>query len=296
MTSLRSTAAPAAAALLFALSPLAAAADGHQDLPSRVLNGLEGPSAGRMISNVPIANSPLIDEAILSLPGYNLRTRSWVISAEGGTVPIHSHADRPAIVYTLTGEIFEYRSDAEGRIAHGAGSLSLEEGAITHWWLNEGTEDVRLIAFDVFNAGADDMLMRAAPEAQTLDMPDATGAQLDLLGLVDIGGHYNGEQGAGLSLSAYRAVIEPGGVLPSFVAAGEPLQVWVWQGEVTEHRSDADTPVVIAAEEGGALVGGATAYWENTGDSPAELFFGVVEPLSETEGVPQVAVEDHSTE
>ncbi|MEM7037955.1 MAG: DUF6157 family protein, partial [Bacteroidota bacterium] len=57
-------------------------------------------------------------------------------------------------------------SDAEGRIAHGAGSLSLEEGAITHWWLNEGTEDVRLIAFDVFNAGADDMLMRAAPEAQ----------------------------------------------------------------------------------------------------------------------------------
>ncbi|MEM8653174.1 MAG: cupin domain-containing protein [Pseudomonadota bacterium] len=262
---------------------------------TRVLNGLEGPSGANNISNVPIANAPLADEGLGQIAGYNLRTRSWDISADTGIVPIHSHADRPAIVFTLTGQIYEYRSDAQDRIMHSAGGLSLEEGDVTHWWLNEGPENVRLIAFDVFNAKGD-APVAATPVVQDFDLPAQSGAMLELLGVVDIEGHYDGEKGDGLALSAYRAVIEPGGVLPSFVAAGEPLQVWVWQGAVTEHRSDADAPVTLAAEEGAHLGGGAQAYWETTGDVPAELFFGVVEPLTETEGVPQVGVQAHHSE
>ncbi|WP_299043286.1 cupin domain-containing protein [uncultured Tateyamaria sp.] len=260
---------------------------------TRVLNGLEGPSGANNISNVAIANAPLADEGLDQIAGYNLRTRSWTISADTGIVPIHSHVDRPAIVYTLTGEIYEYRSDASDRIRHSAGGLSLEEGDVTHWWLNEGPEDVRLIAFDVFNAGGDTTVMSDVPTQQAFDLPAQSGAVLELLGLVDIEAHYDGAQGDGLALSTYRAVIEPGGVLPSFVAAGEPLQVWVWQGAVTEHRSDAAAPVTLVAEEGAHLGGGAQAYWENTGDVPAELFFGVVEPITETEGVPQVGVQAH---
>ena len=259
---------------------------------TRVLNGLEGPSGPNNISNVPIANAPLADEGLGQIAGYNLRTRSWNISADTGIVPIHSHADRPAIVFTLTGEIFEYRSDAPERIKHSAGGLSLEEGDVTHWWLNEGPEDVRLIAFDVFNAPGE-VEVAATPAQHDFDLPAPSGAVLELLGLVDIEGHYGGEKGDGLALSAYRAVIEPGGVLPSFVAAGEPLQVWVWDGAVNEYRSDAEAPVVLAAEEGAHLGGGAQAYWENTGDAPAVLFFGVVEPITETEGVPQVGVQAH---
>ncbi|MEM9797131.1 MAG: hypothetical protein AAF919_11615 [Pseudomonadota bacterium] len=273
-----------------------ASADGHSDLPTRTLDGLEGPRAGRGIANVPIANEPLVDEGILSLPGYNLRTRSWTISGEGGVVPIHSHADRPAIVYTLAGEIYEYRSDADDRILHGAGGLSLEEGAITHWWLNEGPEEVRLIAFDVFNAGGDDMTMRATPVSQPLDLPEASGADLELLGFVDIGAHYDGAQGAGLVLSTYRATLAPGGVLPSFVDAGEPLQVWVWRGAVTEYRSDTEGPTTLAAEEGAHVGGGARAYWQNDGETEAELFFGVVEPFEEVEGVPVVGIMAHHGE
>ncbi|WP_147108813.1 cupin domain-containing protein [Tateyamaria sp. syn59] len=263
------------------------------DVKTRVLNGLEGPAGASNISNQPIANAPLADEGLSQIAGYNLRTRSWNISGDTGIVPIHSHADRPAIVFTLTGEIFEYRSDAKDRILHSAGGLSLEEGDVTHWWLNEGPEDVRLIAFDVFSAGGDDMVMTETPEQQAFDLPEPSDAVLELLGLVDIEAHYDGAQGDGLALSAYRAVIEPGGVLPSFVDAGEPLQVWVWEGAVAEHRSDADAPVTLAAEEGAHLGGGAQAYWENTGDVSAVLFFGVVEPLSETEGVPQVGVQAH---
>lgn len=265
-------------------------------LPTRELNGLEGPSAGQNISNTPIANAPLIDEGLVQISGYNLRTRSWVIGGDNGVVPIHSHADRPAVVYNLEGEIYEYRSDAEERIQHGPGGLSLEEGSVTHWWLNEGPDDVRLIAFDVFNPGGDDMTMPAPPAMVPFDMPAQSGAQLDLLGFVDIEAHYDGSQGQGLVLSAYRAVIEPGGILPSFVAPGEPLQVWVYRGSVAEHRSDADTPTLRAANDGGHLGHGSQAYWENTGDGEAELFFGVVEPIREVEGVPQTGIQAHKSE
>lgn len=275
------------------LSATTALAFDIDDVTMRVLNGLEGPAGARNISNTPIANAPLVDEGLSQIAGYNLRTRSCNISGSNGIVPIHSHADRPAIVFTLTGEIYEYRSDAEGRLRHSAGGLSLEEGDITHWWLNEGPEDVRLIAFDVFNAGSDSMEMAETPETQPLEAPEQSGAVLELLGLVDIEAHYNGAQGDDLALSAYRATIEPGGVLPSFVAAGEPLQVWVWQGEVSEYRSDAEGPTLLAAEQGTHLGGGVQAYWENTGNVTAELFFGVIEPLSETEGIPQVGVQAH---
>ena len=266
------------------------------DVKTRVLNGLEGPAGARNISNTPIANAPLADEGLSQIAGYNLRTRSWAISGDDGVVPIHSHADRPAIVFTLSGEIYEYRSDVADRLLHSAGGLSLEEGDVTHWWLNEGPDEVRLIAFDVFNAGSDAMEMADRPTQQDFDLPETSGAVLELLGVVDIEAHYNGAQGEGLALSAYRAVIEPGGVLPSFVAAGEPLQVWVWQGTVTEHRSDTDAPAILAAEEGAHLGAGAQAYWENTGDEAATVFFGVVEPLSETDGVPQVGVQAHHAE
>ena len=282
--------------LAFAALGTSAFALDLRDVKTRVLNGLEGPAGASNISNIPIANAPLADEGLSQIAGYNLRTRSWTISGDNGIVPIHSHADRPAIVFTLTGEIYEYRSDVEGRLLHSAGGLSLEEGDVTHWWLNEGPEDVRLIAFDVYAAGGDATVMEEVPEAQAFDLPEVSGAVLELLGFVDIEAHYDGDQGEGLALSAYRAVIEPGGVLPSFVAAGEPLQVWVWQGAVSEHRSDAGAPVTLSAERGAHLGGGAQAYWENTGDAPAVLFFGVVEPLSETEGVPQVGVQAHHAE
>lgn len=267
-----------------------------QDLPMRTLNGLEGPSKGQNISNTPIANASLGDEGLSQLVGYNLRTRSWLIGADAGVVPIHSHRDRPAIVYTLTGEIYEYRSDADARILHSAGGLSLEEGSVTHWWLNEGPAEVRLIAFDVFKAGSEDADSGGVVTPVAFDLPEQTNAELQLLGFVDIEAHYDGAKGAGLALSAYRARIAPGGTLPSFVDAGEPLQVWVHTGEVLEYRSDADTAVVRTANEGAYLRGGVQAYWQNRGDTVAEVFFGVVEPLTEVAGVQTHGIMAHSAQ
>ncbi len=265
-------------------------------LETRTILGLRGPSGAKDISNTVTATTPLAEEGIASLAGRSLRTRFWTINGNGGIVPIHNHANRPAVFTILTGEIYEYVNTANERILHKAGGLALEEGEISHWWLNEGDETVHLIAFDVFQS-EDPATAETAdrPAMQDFDLPDAMNVQHDLLGVVDIGAHFDGAFGDGMTLTTYRTTLAPGGVFPSFTAAGEPAQIFVWQGTVTEHRSDNDSPTVLAAETGSSLSGGAQAFWENTGDEPAILYFGVVEPASETDGIPRVGPLAHGS-
>jgi quercetin dioxygenase-like cupin family protein len=67
----------------------------------------------------------------------------------GGIVPWHSHAERPAIIYVVSGTIEEYSSDCAVPIVHKAGDVSAEAKDISHWWKNTGTETVVLISADL---------------------------------------------------------------------------------------------------------------------------------------------------
>ncbi len=260
-------------------------ADGHAGVPTKEIQGLEGPSKGRGISNAVIGNHSLADEGIASLAGRTLRTRFWTIK-KNGLVPIHDHSKRPAVFTIASGEIFEYTSLSETRVFHQGGNLALEEGSLAHWWLNQGGETVHLIAFDVVPPRGEIPDVAPVPTAVPVDMPVAVGSELELLGAVDIGAHFGDGTGAGWVLSTYRATIEPGGALLGFTDAGEPLQVFAWQGRVTEHRASGATE--IANREGTTVAGGEAAYWTNDTDAPAIVYFGAVEPASEIEGVPRV--------
>jgi len=88
---------------------------------------------------------------IKGLEGRKLRYRYWWI-APGGIVPIHSHADRPALIYVVKGEIYEHRSDQEEPHIYKAGEVSNESQGVKHWWENKGNETVELIATDICNA------------------------------------------------------------------------------------------------------------------------------------------------
>ncbi len=265
------------------------------DVPTTEMLGLTGPTQGAKLSPEVIAAQPLAAEGIAELAGRSLRTRFWAIGGPSGVVPIHEHSHRPAVFTVASGEIFEYSSLANDPILHKTGGLALEFGELAHWWLNKGTETVHLIAFDVQPVASDfaSVAVSAVPTAQDFDMPDASNAQLDLLGVVDLGEHFEGEYGTGWALTTYRATIEAGGILPDFTGAGEPLQAFVWTGEVQEHRSDADAAVTLSERSGSNVCDGATAYWENTGDVAAVVYFGVVEPMSEVEGVTRVGVLAH---
>ena len=88
---------------------------------------------------------------------FILRTRRLELQP-GGTVPTHSHADRPAIVYVMKGTVIEHNSFCAVPIEHHAGEVSEEFGpGFVHWWENRGNEVVTFLSSDVvpFPAEAD---------------------------------------------------------------------------------------------------------------------------------------------
>ena len=262
---------------------------------TKVMLGLTGPTKGAKLKPEVIATQPLADEGIAVLAGRNLRTRFWAIGGPDGIVPIHGHENRPAVFTVASGEIYEYSSLEEEPILHRAGGLAKEEGKLAHWWHNAGSETVHLIAFDLQPVAKAITSIKVAPvpAAQSFDLPVAIGAQHDLLGVVNIGAHFGEEHGTGWALTTYRTTIVPGGIFPDFTGPGEPLQAFVWSGEVQEHRSDTSEVATLTERTGSNLANGATAYWENTGDVVAEIYFGVIEPLTEVDGIKPVGVLAH---
>jgi len=66
-----------------------------------------------------------------------------------GIVPWHSHADRPAIIYIIEGEIDEYASNCAVPIVHKAGDVVAETPEVSHWWKNLGDKTVVLLSADL---------------------------------------------------------------------------------------------------------------------------------------------------
>lgn len=67
----------------------------------------------------------------------------------GGVVPWHSHGERPAIIYVVSGAITEYRSTCAVPIEHKAGEVTAETKAVSHWWKNNGSETAVLLSSDL---------------------------------------------------------------------------------------------------------------------------------------------------
>lgn len=80
--------------------------------------------------------------------GLMLRTRRLVI-APGGLVPTHSHSDRPAIIYVISGQIIEHNTLCSVPIVHKAGEATGEFGELQHWWENKGKKPVVLTSSDL---------------------------------------------------------------------------------------------------------------------------------------------------
>ena len=87
-----------------------------------------------------------------------LRFRAMQIQP-GGVVPLHSHADRPALIMVNTGTIFENSSKCLAPIQHKAGDISREFLGTQHWWKNEGSTVVTLTIADIVNDKKPDSMM-----------------------------------------------------------------------------------------------------------------------------------------
>jgi quercetin dioxygenase-like cupin family protein len=85
----------------------------------------------------------------VAVQGRQFRLRRLEIKP-GGIVPWHSHGDRPAQIYVVSGVVTEYSSTCAVPIVHKAGEASAESVGTSHWWQNTGKETVVLIAADLF--------------------------------------------------------------------------------------------------------------------------------------------------
>ena len=86
----------------------------------------------------------------INVDGRQLRTRRLVVQP-GGIVPLHSHKDRPALIYTVSGSITEYSSACGAPIQHKAGDISREADGLSHYWVNHGKVPAVLLSSDVFH-------------------------------------------------------------------------------------------------------------------------------------------------
>jgi quercetin dioxygenase-like cupin family protein len=84
----------------------------------------------------------------IAVAGHHFRMRRLDI-APGGEVAWHSHGERPALIYVVSGAITEYSSHCAVPIEHKAGDLSVEQGGLSHWWKNNTKAPVVLISSDI---------------------------------------------------------------------------------------------------------------------------------------------------
>jgi quercetin dioxygenase-like cupin family protein len=84
----------------------------------------------------------------VAIAGHMMRVRRLEVQP-GGIVPWHSHAERPALIYVVSGEIYENNSNCAIPILHKAGEVARETHATSHWWQNTGKVPVTLLSFDI---------------------------------------------------------------------------------------------------------------------------------------------------
>lgn len=110
-------------------------------------------TAGEMkpkgVADTVLASIDLSREKV-NLKDRQLRIRRLVVQP-GGVVPWHSHEDRPALIYVVSGTIQEYASSCSVPIEHKAGDVSVEKSGVQHWWKNNGKNPVVLLSSDVFH-------------------------------------------------------------------------------------------------------------------------------------------------
>ena len=107
-----------------------------------------GPTAPKDVTDVVRASTDLTKEPAM-IKGRQFRLRQLEMQP-GGIVPWHSHGDRPAMIYIVSGEVVEYASSCAVPIVHKTGDIAPEKNGTSHWWQNTGKTPAVLISVDLF--------------------------------------------------------------------------------------------------------------------------------------------------
>jgi quercetin dioxygenase-like cupin family protein len=136
---------------LLAGAALAAPASAGECPAGKVSAGvrMKGETQPKGVTDTVLASIDLSKEKV-NLADRQMRIRRLVVEP-GGVVPWHSHEDRPALIYIVSGSILEYSSNCSVPIEHKAGEVSVEKLGVQHWWKNTGKTPAVLLSSDVFH-------------------------------------------------------------------------------------------------------------------------------------------------
>ena len=139
------------AAAVAAFGMAGAAHAGECPADKRVADGMGQPMGPTMPSGVTdvVRSSTDLAKEPLAVQGRQFRLRQLEMQP-GGVVPWHSHNDRPAMIYIVSGEVVEYASSCAVPIVHRAGDVAPEKNGTSHWWKNTGNMPAVLISVDLF--------------------------------------------------------------------------------------------------------------------------------------------------
>jgi quercetin dioxygenase-like cupin family protein len=107
-----------------------------------------GPTQPQGVTDVVRASTDLANEPS-HIQSRQFRLRQLEMQP-GGIVPWHSHDNRPAMIYIVSGEVVEYASNCAVPIVHKAGDVAPEKFGTSHWWKNNGNTTAVLISVDLF--------------------------------------------------------------------------------------------------------------------------------------------------
>lgn len=115
---------------------------------AKTVEGFEGPARAKGMKFEPLAAVPLAGRCD-GLDDRVMRARVWTIEP-GGVIPVHTHRNRPAFVYALSGSVLEYRNTLDEPHRLNAGELSAEGLGVVHYWRNDGDVPAHLYAVDLY--------------------------------------------------------------------------------------------------------------------------------------------------
>lgn len=123
--------------------------------------GKAGDNALADAATVPVGVTDTVLSAIdISAAPVNAQDRMFRLRRlevqPGGVVPLHSHENRPALIYVVSGSITEYSSGCTVGIVHKAGEAAQESIGLMHWWKNTGSEVAVLLSADLLHSPTDD--------------------------------------------------------------------------------------------------------------------------------------------
>lgn len=224
-----------------------------------------GPAAHYKMTNMELGSFDLARE-LPALKGRDVRARFWLMEP-GGMIAEHCHADRPAFVYLLTGEVIEtieIRGKAVKRVIR-AGESVPEHNGTHHWWVNQGKTNVLMVAIDLPNGN------RPAPKAPSpaTQSVGLTVQELDRLLLKEEYPHLS--EVAKYQLQGRLLTVERDGRVGLVDHGARPGVAYVVSGTLLEHRSDREEPLVRRPGDLSLLSDGLWNWWENKSEDKAVL-------------------------